>query len=745
MPIDASRAILWWSPRNGVKPYDAPNLYWATQSRCPVGQSVVSYSTEDKPEFAYDPFNDGRDFGPLDAARTVMYCRWVDRLCSAHADCDALVHVSSDAHEKVRVNSVVLCCAYAILAKGLSAEDAFKPFASEPLHSFLDCRGEHVSSSEISSGFDAEFELPALDVLRGLEHARDLRWIDYLTFDVEEHSSTLRPERGDMSWLIPGKALAFASPWNQPQDQDGLPVCTPTILSSCFLRHDVQLVVQCNDPVREEKDERKQLLNYDGSKFEEAGIRHIKLAFDDGGCPPVQIVLAFFEAVDSLSGTFAVHCRSGLGRTGTLIALYAMRNLGFSARSFIGWARIMRPGTVHGSQQQYLVNLEQHVKPTASRTLASLDQRERLNLLPRRELRFWALDSGIDAERTKLSSHAEIVNMMLAAAGSQVPERLLVQKSVSLTEAPPSKDSEMCGELASTVMQKHPSRLVGLKAAIASLRSGTNGEPQSHNIGVGSRRDDDRGMLRFDEWDEFLRYVDLMIAIHKDDNLWEGVKLRIERLRASCNLGGEPQEDRVASAECASRDAEFDEVLEESLVLQRECDELRSSLASERQQRLLERKSIEERSDALERELHNDMMRLEQALRDVQHLREQVFGHGQLEQCQIDSMARLRSQVNEVREETITIRAMCQEKQIRTDIVEEQQRRRDALTRPAIGQHGSQDIGRNEGSRCGGMVGGVLGVEEDDFLRQSAKNSIEQLRSRFQDAVMHARLTIRDE
>jgi hypothetical protein len=26
--------------------------------------------------------------------------------------------------------------------------------------------------------------------------------------------------------------------------------------------------------------------------------------------------------------------------------------------SFIGWSRVCRPGTVHGNQQQYLVNLE---------------------------------------------------------------------------------------------------------------------------------------------------------------------------------------------------------------------------------------------------------------------------------------------------------------------------------------------------------------------------------------------------
>ena len=100
---------------------------------------------------------------------------------------------------------------------------------------------------------------------------------------------------------------------------------------------------------------------YEAKVFETAGIRHLDLYFIDGSTPSREIVDKFISVVEQNPGAVAVHCKAGLGRTGTLITLYAMKHYRFCAADFIAWIRILRPGSILGPQQYYLLQMQKEM------------------------------------------------------------------------------------------------------------------------------------------------------------------------------------------------------------------------------------------------------------------------------------------------------------------------------------------------------------------------------------------------
>ena len=59
--------------------------------------------------------------------------------------------------------------------------------------------------------------------------------------------------------------------------------------------------------------------HYEPERFKRTGINHVDIYFQDGSCPNEVKIQQFIKLCEDEEGAIAVHCKAGLGRTGTMI------------------------------------------------------------------------------------------------------------------------------------------------------------------------------------------------------------------------------------------------------------------------------------------------------------------------------------------------------------------------------------------------------------------------------------------
>uniref|UniRef100_A0A4W4GL08 Cell division cycle 14A n=1 Tax=Electrophorus electricus TaxID=8005 RepID=A0A4W4GL08_ELEEL len=306
-------------------------LYFATVRCKPKSTANTHYFCTDD-EFVYENFY--ADFGPLNLAMLYRYCCKLNKkLKSFTLSRKRIVHYTSYDQRK-RSNAAFLIGAYAVIYLKRTPEEVYQALVSGNKVSYVPFRDAAFGN--------CTYNLTVFDCLQGIRKALQHAFIDFETFDVEEYEHYERVENGDFNWIVPGKLLAFSGPHPKIKIENGYPLHTPEAYFPYFRQHNVTDVVRLNRKI------------YEGQRFMDAGFRHHDLFFVDGGTPSDLILQRFLHICESTEGAIAVHCKAGLGRTGTLIGCYLMKHYRFTAAEAIAWIRICRPGSIIGPQQNFL-------------------------------------------------------------------------------------------------------------------------------------------------------------------------------------------------------------------------------------------------------------------------------------------------------------------------------------------------------------------------------------------------------
>nr|XP_055150422.1 dual specificity protein phosphatase CDC14C [Symphalangus syndactylus] len=297
----------------------------------PKSASNVHYFSIDN-ELEYENFSE--DFGPLNLAMVYRYCCKINKkLKSITMLRKKIVHFTGSDQRK-QANAAFLVGCYMVIYLGRTPEEAYRTLIFGDT-SYIPFRDAAYGS--------CNFYITLLDCFHAVKKAMQYGFLNFNSFNLDEYEHYEKAENGDLNWIIPDRFIAFCGPHSRARLESGYHQHSPETYIQYFKNRNVTTIIRLNKKM------------YDAKCFTDAGFDHHDLFFADGSSPTDAIVKGFLDICENAEGAIAVHCKAGLGRTGTLIACYIMKHYRMTAAETIAWVRICRPGLVIGPQQQFLV------------------------------------------------------------------------------------------------------------------------------------------------------------------------------------------------------------------------------------------------------------------------------------------------------------------------------------------------------------------------------------------------------
>mmetsp|Transcript_33158 Transcript_33158/g.83685 ORF Transcript_33158/g.83685 Transcript_33158/m.83685 type:complete len:496 (+) Transcript_33158:193-1680(+) len=378
------------------------------QTRRQIANYPDKFFFSDNHQELYEPFC--ADFGPLNLSVVHNFCGMMrSRMADPRLKRLEIVSYSDNAVE-IRTNTAFLIAAYLMVDCGKTAEQAWEPFSR--IGASAGSNEEPFAAYHDATYCSGGYGLSVLSCLQGLHKGMTLGWYSTPRFNLKDYLLLDDPSFADMHVLCP-KFAAFKGPSKVKKKlMEGIYMFTPQHYVELFKERGITAVIRLNEPI------------YDANVFTQNGIQHHDLYFDDCTEPSPAIVQKFIEICEQEPGRVAVHCKAGLGRTGTLIALYWMKHHGLTAAECMGWLRVVRPGSVIGPQQQFLHRVEHLYRKGAERRTGSPVLHPKGSMSAERSAQL-----GLEVAAAQNARSAHRMGKGGTAASAQPPQQLPALKS----------------------------------------------------------------------------------------------------------------------------------------------------------------------------------------------------------------------------------------------------------------------------------------------------------------------------